>query len=226
MRQDTASEKQHLLPLETGDEILPGSMEEDAPVTEDQLLERALERDNLFKALKRVQRNKGSAGIDGKTVDELPTLLKQHWPSIKAQLLEGRYKPKAVMRVYIPKGDGGKRPLGIPTVLDRLIQQSLLQVLQAQWDGSFSHCSFGFRPKRSAHQAIAQSQAYINDGYKWVVDMDLEKFFDLVNHDKLMNKVKERITDVRVLKLINRYLKSGVLGIFPRKRTKIAVAYG
>ena len=211
MRQDSASEKQRQLPLGTGDEILSGSIGEDAPVTEDQLMERVLERENLFKALQRVQRNKGSAGIDGKTVDELPALLRQHWPSIKTQLLAGRYKPKAVKRVFIPKGDGGRRPLGIPTVLDRLIQQALLQMLQAQWDGSFSHCSFGFRPKRSAHQAIAQSQAYINDGYKWVVDMDLEKFFDQVNHDKLMSKVKERVTDVRVLKLINRYLKSGAV---------------
>lgn len=211
MRQGMASGKQHELPLETGGETLPGSMEEDAPVTEDQLMERLLERGNLFKALHRVKRNKGSAGIDGKTVDDLPSLLKHHWPSIKAQLLTGSYKPQAVKRVYIPKGDGGQRPLGIPTVLDRLIQQALLQVLQPQWDRSFSHRSYGFRPKRSAHQAIAQSQAYINDGCQWVVDMDLEKFFDRVNHDKLMNKVKERIADTRVLKLINNYLKSGAV---------------
>lgn len=211
MRQRTASEKQRELPLETGGETLSGSMEEDAPVTDDQLMERVVSRNNLFKAYHRVKRNKGCAGIDGKTIDDLPTLLKQHWPSIKAQLLQGHYQPQAVKRVKIPKANGGQRPLGIPTVLDRLIQQALLQVLQPQWDRSFSHCSYGFRPNRSAHQAIAQSQDYINDGYKWVVDMDLEKFFDRVNHDKLMHKVKQRIKDKRVLKLINRYLKSGIV---------------
>jgi RNA-directed DNA polymerase len=211
MRQRTASEKQRELPLETGDETLSGSMEEDAPVTDDQLMERVVSRNNLFKAYHRVKRNKGCAGIDGKTIDDLPTLLKQHWPSIKAQLLQGHYQPQAVKRVIIPKADGGQRPLGIPTVVDRLIQQALLQVLQPQWDRSFSHCSYGFRPNRSAHQAIAQSQDYINDGYKWVVDMDIEKFFDRVNHDKLMHKVKQRIKDKRVLKLINRYLKSGIV---------------
>ena len=210
MRQSKASEKQRELPLETGDETLSGSIEEDAPVIYDQLMECVVNRDNLLKAYHRVKRNKGCAGVDGKSVDDLPALLKQHWPSIKEQLLQGSYKPQAVKRVIIPKADGGKRQLGIPTVLDRLIQQALLQVLQPQWDRSFSHCSYGFRPNRSAHQAIAKSQEYINDGYKWVVDMDLEKFFDRVNHDKLMYKVKRRIKDVRVLKLINRYLKSGI----------------
>jgi len=211
MRQRNASAKQHELPLATGDETLSGSIEEDAPVICDQLMERVVNRDNLIKAYHRVKRNKGCAGIDGKSVDDLPALLKQHWPSIKEQLLQGRYQPQAVKRVIIPKADGGKRQLGIPTVLDRLIQQALLQVLQPQWDRSFSHCSYGFRPQRSAHQAIAKSQEYINDGDNWVVDMDLEKFFDRVNHDKLMHKVKRRIEDVRVLKLINRYLKSGIV---------------
>lgn len=211
MSQSSASAKQRELPLVIGDETLSGWFEEDAPVTDDQLMERILSRDNLRKAYHRVKRNKGSAGIDGKSVDDLPTLLKQHWPSIKAQLLEGRYRPQAVKRVIIPKAEGGQRQLGIPTVLDRLIQQALHQVLQVQWDRSFSHCSYGFRPNRSAHQAIAKSQQYINDGYHWVVDMDLEKFFDRVNHDKLMGKVKQRIGDVRVLKLINGYLKSGIV---------------
>ena len=155
MRQRTASEKQRELPLETGDETLSGSMEEDAPVTDDQLMERVVSRNNLFKAYHRVKRNKGCAGIDGKTIDDLPTLLKQHWPSIKEQLLQGSYKPQAVKRVIIPKADGGQRPLGIPTVVDRLIQQALLQVLQPQWDRSFSHCSYGFRPNRSAKSCIA-----------------------------------------------------------------------
>lgn len=211
MRQRNASEKQRELPLETGDETLSGSMEEDAPVIGDQLMECVVDRTNLLNAYHRVKRNKGCAGIDGKTIDDLPALLKDHWPSIKAQLLQGRYQPQAVKRVMIPKADGGQRPLGIPTIVDRLIQQAILQVLQAQWDRSFSHCSYGFRPNRSAHQAIAKSQDYINDGYKWVVDMDLEKFFDRVNHDKLMHKVRQRIRDKRVLKLINRYLKSGMV---------------
>jgi len=211
MRQCTASDKQRELPLAIGDETLSGSIEEDAPVIYDQLMECMLNRHNLSKAYYRVKRNNGCAGIDGKSVDDLPAILKQHWPSIKAQLLEGRYQPQAVKRVMIPKADGGQRQLGIPTVLDRLIQQALLQVLQPQWDRSFSHCSYGFRPNRSAHQAVAKSQEYINDGYRWVVDMDLEKFFDRVNHDKLMHKIKQRIKDTRVLKLINRYLKSGIV---------------
>jgi len=211
MIQRPAPDKQRELPLAIGGEPLCGSIEEDAPVIYDQLMECVVNRDNLFRAYHRVKRNKGCAGIDGKSVDDLPALLKQHWPSIKEQLLQGGYQPQAVKRVIIPKADGGERQLGIPTVLDRLIQQSLLQVLQPQWDRSFSDCSYGFRPNRSAHQAIAKSQEYINDGYQWVVDMDLEKFFDRVNHDKLMHNVKGRIKDVRVLKLINRYLKSGLV---------------
>lgn len=211
MRQRNASEKQRELPLVIGDETLSGSIEEDAPVTGDQLMERIVSRDNLLNAYHRVKRNKGCAGIDGKSVDDLSTLLKQHWPSIKDQLLQGNYQPQAVKRVIIPKADGGQRQLGIPTVIDRLIQQAVLQVLQPQWDRSFSHGSYGFRPNRSAHQALAKSQQYINGGYKWVVDMDLEKFFDRVNHDKMMHRIKGRINDARVLKLINRYLKSGIV---------------
>lgn len=174
-------------------------------------MERVLERENLRRAFRQVKRNKGSAGIDGMTVDDLTAFVNQHWPKIHEQLLEGNYRPKPVKQVEIPKPKGGVRKLGIPTVLDRLIQQALLQVLQAEWDGSFSHFSYGFRPGKSAHQAIRQSQSFINEGYTWTVDMDLEKFFDRVNHDKLMSLVKRRTRDVRILKLINSYLKAGAL---------------
>ncbi|MEW8119952.1 MAG: group II intron reverse transcriptase/maturase [Candidatus Thiodiazotropha sp.] len=210
-RQDSASEKQLRLPPARGDEILPGETKEDAPVINVPLMERVLDRANLFVALKRVTQNKGSAGIDGMRLDELPMYLKAHWPRIRQELLEGRYKPQPVKRVSIPKPGGGERHLGIPTVLDRLIQQALLQVIQPEWDRSFSHSSYGFRPGRSAHQAIAQAQSLIKGGNRWVVDMDIEKFFDRVNHDKLMHRVKQRIEDRRVLKLINGYLKAGVM---------------
>lgn len=210
MRQSTASDKQHVLPL-SGDETLSGFKGKDTPVNAMPLMERVTERYNLFCALQRVQSNKGSAGIDGMSVDDLPAFLKQHWLSIKEQLLNGSYQPKAVKQVLIPKADGSKRKLGIPTVLDRLIQQALLQVLQPEWDKTFSHSSFGFRPCRSAQQAVKTSEIYINDSHHWVVDMDLEKFFDRVNHDVLMHRVKRRIEDNRVLKLINRYLKVGAL---------------
>ncbi len=204
-----ASDKQYQLPL-LGDEPLIGFYGEDALVTNLSLMERVLDRHNLIRALQKVKRNKGSAGIDGMTVDDLPAFLKQHWPLIKTQLL-GNYRPKAVRQVLIPKPDGSKRKLGIPTVLDRLIQQALLQALQPEWDKTFSHFSFGFRPNRSAQQALTWSQHYVNEGYQWVVDMDLEKFFDRVNHDKLMHRVKQRVQDKRVLKLINRYLNAGAL---------------
>lgn len=193
------------------DEPQVGLFKEDAPVINDQLMERVLERENLQRAFRQVKRNKGSAGIDGMTVDDLTAFVNQHWPKIHQQLLEGNYRPQPVRQVEIPKPKGGVRKLGIPTVLDRLIQQALLQVLQAEWDGSFSHFSFGFRPGRSAHQAIRQSQRFINEGYKWTVDMDLEKFFDRVNHDKLMSLIKRRTQDKRVLKLINSFLKAGAL---------------
>jgi RNA-directed DNA polymerase len=174
-------------------------------------MEGIVERENLKKALARVKRNKGSAGIDGMTVDELSAHLKENWPTIRAQLLDGTYKPQPVRRVEIPKASGGLRPLGIPTVLDRLIQQAVLQVLQADWDGTFCETSFGFRPGRSAHQAVAQAQAYIASGYAIVVDTDLEKFFDRVNHDILMGLVAKRVADKRLLKLIRGFLTAGVL---------------
>src|SRR6201981_3786860 len=174
-------------------------------------MEAIVERENLRKALERVKRNKGAPGIDGMTVEALGAYLKEHWLMIRAQLLEGNYKPQPVRRVEIPKASGGMRPLGIPTVLDRFIQQAVMQVLQADWDGTFSEMSFGFRPGRSAHQAVEQAQAYIASGYAVVVDIDLEKFFDRVNHDLLMGLVAKRVADKRILKLIRGFLTAGVL---------------
>lgn len=175
------------------------------------LMEQVVERGNLVRALKRVQRNQGSPGVDGRTVEELPTLLKQHWPAIREQLLTGRYQPSAVKRVEIPKPGGGVRMLGIPTVLDRFIQQAVLQVLQPQIDPTFSESSYGFRPGRRAHDAICQAQRYVQSGRRWVVDVDLEKFFDRVNHDVLMGKVTKHVADARVLKLVRRYLTAGIM---------------
>src|SRR5215218_1672892 len=174
-------------------------------------METVVARENLKKALAQVTRNKGAAGVDGMTVGELPAYLKEHWPTIRAQLLEGAYKPQPVRRVEIPKASGGKRLLGIPTVLDRLIQQAVMQVLQADWDGTFSENSFGFRPGRSAHQAVERAQAYIASGYAVVVDTDLEKFFDRVNHDILMGLVAKRVADKRILKLVRGFLTAGVM---------------
>src|SRR6202790_4412797 len=148
---------------------------------------------------------------DGMTVHELPEFLKQHWPTIREQLLSGTYKPQPVRRVEIPKPDGGVRKLGIPTVLDRFIQQAVMQVLQRQWDRTFSDHSYGFRPGRSAHQAVAQAQQYIAAGHGWCVDLDLEKFFDRVNHDKLMGQIAKRVEDGRLLKLIRAFLNDGVM---------------
>jgi len=158
-----------------------------------------------------VKRNNGAAGVDRMSVDELPAYLKDYWPTIRAQLLEGTYKPQPVRRVEIPKASGGMRPLGIPTVLDRFIQQAVMQVLQADWDSTFSETSFGFRPGRSAHQAVEWAQAYIASGYGIVVDIDLEKFFDRVNHDILMGLVAKRVADKRILKLIRGFLTAGAL---------------
>ncbi|WP_281015597.1 reverse transcriptase domain-containing protein [Mesorhizobium sp. M00.F.Ca.ET.216.01.1.1] len=149
-------------------------------------MEAIVDRDNLRKALAQVRRNKGAPGIDGMSVEALALHLKDHWPELRAQLLEGSYKPQPVRRVAIPKASGGTRPLGIPTVLDRFIQQAVMQVLQEAWDDGFSASSYGFRPARSAHQAVAAAQAFIASGHRVVVDIDLEKFFDRVNHDILM----------------------------------------
>src|SRR5882724_3257715 len=174
-------------------------------------MEVVVERENLKKALAQVKRNKGTAGIDGMSVDELPAYLKEQWPTIRVQLLEGTYKPQPVRRVEIPRASGGTRPLGIPTVLDRFIQQAVMQVLQADWDGTFSETSFGFRPGRSAHQAVERAQAYIAAGHGIVVDLDLEKFFDRVNHDVLMGLIAKRVADKRILRLIRGFLTAGVL---------------
>src|SRR6201986_5052097 len=174
-------------------------------------MEAVVERENLKTALAQVKRNKGAPGIDGMTVEVLGPYLKEHWLRIRAQLLAGNYKPQPVRRAGIPKAAGGIRPLGIPTVLDRLIQQAVMQVLQADWDGTFSETSFGFRPGRSAHQAVERAQAYIASGYAVVVDIDLEKFFDRVNHDILMGLVAKRVADKRLLKLIRAFLNAGVM---------------
>ena len=171
---------------------------ESSAVTE-QLMEEVCNRENLVRAWKRVRQNKGGPGVDGMTIDDAKDYLREHWPSIRSQLLAGTYQPQPVKRVEIPKPDGGVRKLGVPCVVDRLIQQALLQVLQGQWDPTFSEHSYGFRPGRSAHQAVAQAQQYIAAGYNVVVDLDLEKFFDRVNHDSLMARVAARVTaaDVR-----------------------------
>jgi group II intron reverse transcriptase/maturase len=175
------------------------------------LLEAALTRENLLKAWQRVKANKGSAGSDGLSTTDTWEHLKSHWATIKSSLLNGTYWPQPVRRVLIPKPDGGQRELGIPTVTDRLIQQSLLQVLQPRIDPDFSDHSYGFRPGRSAHQAVLKAQSYVQDGRTFVVDVDLEKFFDRVNHDVLMSRLERRIADRRVLNLIRRYLQAGIL---------------
>jgi len=167
--------------------------------------------ENIEAAVRRVRANAGSPGVDGMTTRELPRYLKRNWPQIQRQLTDGRYQPQAVRRVVIEKPGGGERMLGIPTVIDRVIQQAVLQVLQPQWDGTFHERSYGFRPGRSAHHAVEQAQAYISDGYRYVVDIDLEQFFDRVNHDVLMSRVAQRIDDKRVLRLIRAYLTSGIM---------------
>ena len=181
----------------------------ESPAITEPLMEEVCERENCKQALKRVKANKGSPGVDGMTVHELPGFLQQHWPAIREQLLSGTYKPQPVRRKEIDKPDGGGvRKLGIPTVLDRLIQQAVMQVLQKRWDRTFSDHSYGFRPGRSAHQAVEAAQKYIAAGYRWCVDLDLEKFFDRVSHDKLMAKIAERVSDKRLLKLIRAFLTS------------------
>lgn len=177
-----------------------------------ELMEVVCERENLKAALRRVKQNKGSPGVDNMTVDELPGYLKEHWPELKEQLLNGVYQPQPIKRVEVPKpGSRDKRKLGIPCVVDRFIQQAILQVLQGRWDQTFSEHSYGFRPGRSAHQAIAEAQSYIKAGYDVVVDIDLSKFFDRICHARLMSKLAQRIADKRVLKLIRAYLEVGIV---------------
>ena len=196
---------------EEGTETFTAKRGTQSPAIGESLMEEVCERENCKQALARVKANKGSPGMDRMTVQQLPEYLKQYWPTIREQLLSGTYKPQPVKRVEIPKPDGGVRKLGIPTVLDRFIQQAVMQVLQRKWDRTFSEHSYGFRPGRSAHQAVEQAQKYIAEGYRWVVDLDLEKFFDRVNHDKLMTKIAERVSDKRMLKLIRTFLTAGVL---------------
>jgi RNA-directed DNA polymerase len=182
------------------------------PASTNRLMEEVCERENLKAALRQVRANQGSPGVDGMTVVGLKDHLKQHWPAIRERLLNGTYEPQPVRRVEIPKPDGGGvRKLGIPCVLDRFIQQAVLQVLQRRWDRTFSEHSYGFRPGRSAHQAVAQAQQYIAEGHGWCVDLDLEKFFDRVNHDKLMGQIAKRVADKRLLKLIRAFLNAGVM---------------
>jgi RNA-directed DNA polymerase len=197
--------------IREGTESLVAERSAESPAISEALMEEVIEGENLKQALGRVKANKGSPGVDGMMVEELTGYLKEHWPSIREHLLSGIYKPQPVKRVEIAKPGGGIRKLGIPTVLDRFIQQAVMQVLQRRWDPTFSQRSYGFRPSRSAHQAVAQAQQYVAGGYRWVVDIDLEKFFDRVNHDKLMGEVAKRITDKRVLKLIRAYLSAGVM---------------
>ena len=183
--------------------------ESESPASTNRLMEEICEWKNLKEAVRQVWANKGSAGIDGRGIDQLPGY--RELGSIREHLLNGTYEPQPVKRVEIPKPDGGMRKLGIPTVLDRIVQQAVMQVLQKRWDRTFSDNSYGFRPGRSAHQAVAQAQEYIAQGHGWVVDMDLEKFFDRVNHDKLMGQLAKRIQDKRLLKLIRAFLNAGVM---------------
>ena len=207
------------LPLESRGEAPRVERSEEAPTATggdersgtSGLMELVCERRNLQAALKRVRKNKGSPGIDGMTVEELPDHLRAHWSALREQMLSGAYRPSMVKQQLIPKGNGEMRKLGIPTVLDRFIQQALLQVLQPIFDPKFSEYSYGFRPKRRAHDAVVQAQRYVQEGRRMVVDVDLEQFFDRVNHDVLMGKLANRIGDRRVLRLIRGYLEAGIL---------------
>jgi RNA-directed DNA polymerase len=228
MRSDGRASVNRFVPAAEGarDELVAGERGEPEPNPNEGLLERVLSRPNLQRALHQVRSNRGAPGIDGMSVDELAQHLREHWLEIRAQLEAGRYKPQPVRRVEIPKPDGRKRLLGIPTVLDRFIQQAIAQVVQTQWDPHFHDRSYGFRPSRSAHQALRQLQSDIREGRRWVVDIDLESFFDRVNHDRLMNRLKRHVGDVRLLRLINRYLKAGVSVAGTIEATRAGVPQG
>jgi RNA-directed DNA polymerase len=192
-------------------ESVVAKREPERPAVISSLMETVCERENLKKALRRVKANKGSPGVDGMTVEQLPDYLRTHWLQHREELLRGTYTPSPVRRVEIPKPDGGVRKLGVPTALDRFVQQAVLQVLQPIFDPTFSDHSYGFRPGRSAHQAVAAAQGHLASGYRWVVDLDLERFFDRVNHDLLMGRLAQRVADPRVLKLARAFLHAGVL---------------
>ena len=197
---------------EEGTETLVAKRQTESLAGTERLMEEVCELENCKQALQRVKANKGSPGVDRMTVEELPEYLKQHGLEIGEQLRNGTYQPQPVRRVEIEKPEGGgMRKLGIPTVLDRFVQQAVLQVLQKRWDPTFSEHSHGFRPGRSAKQAVHEAQQYIAEGYRWVVDLDLEKFFDRVNHDRLMAAVAKRVADKRMLKLIRAFLEAGVM---------------
>jgi RNA-directed DNA polymerase len=185
--------------------------ESERPAVTNSLMEAICERENLKRALRRVKANKGSPGVDGMTVGQLPNYLRAHWPKHRDELVRGTYTPSPVRRVEIPKPNGGTRKLGVPTALDRFVQQAVLQVLQPIFDPTFSDHSYGFRPGRSAHQAVAAAQEHQASGYRWVVDLDIEKFFDRVHHDLLMSRLAQRVTDRRVLKLVRAFLHAGVM---------------
>jgi len=197
--------------LQQSSEITVASLFTEHLADSARLMEMILERGNMFKALKRVRGNKGAPGIDGMTVDQLPGYLRRHWLKIREDLLNGNYQPLPVRRKEISKPDGGVRLLGIPTVLDRLIQQAIAQVLQQIFDSTFSDSSFGFRPGRSQHDAVRRAKSYLESGYSYLVDMDLSKFFDRVNHDRLLNRLAGKIKDKRVLKLIRKFLTAGIM---------------
>ncbi|CAM5195021.1 hypothetical protein RLON56S_01926 [Alishewanella longhuensis] len=192
------------------DEIHAQEIQSQPPSNPTSWMAQVLARDNLVRALNQVKRNKGAAGVDGMTVDKLSDYLKQYWPALKEQLETGNYQPEAVKRVEIPKADGRKRKLGIPTVLDRFIQQAIAQVLSRHWESQFHNNSYGFRPMRSAHQAVSYAKALLLSGKSWVVDLDLDAFFDRVNHDRLMSKLRSQIQDPVLQKLIHRYLKANI----------------
>ena len=219
-------EQPRVVPVQAEDESMTSDGIEPKPKTSTSLMAQVLDRDNLIRALKQVKRNKGAPGIDGMTVDALSCYLKQYWPSIKTRLETGHYHPKPSRRVEIPKSDGGVRRLGIPRVVDRFIQQAIAQVLQSLWEASFHDNSYGFRPTKSAHQAIYHAQTTLKAGNGWVVDCDIESFFDEVNHDVLMMRLRSKMDDELLLGLIKRYLKVGVMVDGKRKRSVVGMPQG
>jgi RNA-directed DNA polymerase len=207
-----ASDQQLRLPLALPEEErCVGELDDSSPETSTSLMAQVLERDNLIHALRQVRRNQGAPGIDGMSVDQLPDHLKVHWPRIRDELMAGRYRPQPVKRVLIPKPDGRMRKLGIPTVLDRFIQQALAQVVQRYWEPHFHDHSYGFRPGRSAHHAVRYAQRQIREGKDWVIDLDLDAFFDRVNHGRLIRRLYRHLPERGLVQLINRYLKAGVM---------------